>query len=114
MAVTMEEIVRAAHDVQRRTAHRPEVVRCAPDIGYEIMRTFDPYQSDQYSARFGDDEVIGQWPDGSPIRFPGSFDPRPGMLGMAMEVDKHLPHGVWRLCDADQTLLYDCREGKQV
>jgi hypothetical protein len=110
----MEEIVRAVADVHRRTAHRPEVLRCSPDLGYEIMATFDPYLSGQYTGRFGEAGVIGQWPDGSPVSFPGSFDPRPGALGMTLEVDEYLPRGVWRLCDADQTLLYDCREGKRV
>jgi hypothetical protein len=112
--VTADEILQVVTDVCRRTAHQPKVLRCSPDVQYQIMSTFDPYRSGQYSGRFGDAEVIGEWPDGSPVRFPTSFDRRPGALGMALEVDEHLPRGVWRLCDADQTLLYDCREGKHV
>lgn len=110
--VTVPELVQAAAGVHRRTGTRAAVVRCAPDVGYEIMSTFDPYTSGQYYGRFREAEVIGEWADGSPVSFPGSYDPRPGALGMAMEIDEHLPRGVWRLCDADQTLLYDCREGR--
>lgn len=33
------------------------------------------------------------------------------LCGFPIEIDERLPRGVWRLCDAVDTLLYDCREG---
>ena len=37
-----------------------------------------------------------------------------GPLGMRLEIDHHLPPGVWRLTDEHGTLLYDCRQGQVV
>lgn len=37
---------------------------------------------------------------------------RAACLGLAVVVDEWLPENVWRLTDGDDTLLYDCREGR--
>lgn len=43
------------------------------------------------------------------------YDPFPNVItpfGYDVVVDRWLPDDVWRLTDLDDTLLYDCREGK--
>ena len=34
------------------------------------------------------------------------------VLGLQVVTDEHLPRGVWRLCDGDGGLLWDCRSGQ--
>lgn len=99
--MTVDAILTAIGKVQRRTYDRPAILRCAPNVAYEIMVTFDPLTVGADFGRFG--------PPGAGI--PDYFDPRPGALGMRLETDEYLPPGAWRLCDEDDTLLYDCREG---
>ena len=100
MTALENDILRAASEVQRRTYRRPKVIRCAPSVAYEIMRDARA-EIGSYNGMFG--------PPG--VDIPDYLAPRPGALGLAIETDEYLTSGAWRLCDADQTLLYDCREG---
>jgi hypothetical protein len=109
--VNVEDIIKAMYEVQRRRYDKPAVLRCHPSVEYALHAHREAQHFGTTSGRFGDPEPIGTWPDGQSVSVPGMFDPRHGALGMALEIDQYLPVDVWRLCDADQTLLYDCREG---
>jgi hypothetical protein len=109
--VNIEDIIRAVHEVQREHYVKPAVLRCHPSVNMAIHAHGMAHKFGSTHGRFGDAEPIGQWPDGEVVSFPGSFDPRHGALGMVLEIDEYLPVDAWRLCDADMTLLYDCRQG---
>lgn len=85
--VTVEEIAAAMH----RTGGT-EMVLAAPDVAHELFR--QAWESPLSS-----------------IRLSAPNPPETIILGRTIAIDEHLPAGVWRLCDADMTLLYDCREG---
>lgn len=89
-AATPEVVVRilnAARDVTHRRGLPPEVIRCHPLIAVELHRA-----------------ALDQG-------FGSPFDRDVTLAGMRVDTDEHLPERVWRLCDADDTLLLDCREG---
>ncbi len=89
----IEDITAAAHRVMVERDARVEMLRVGPQLAYDLeaemwRRTLEPHT----------------------FRPPTPYEPGP--LGLTVVVDRHLPPDVWRLCDADGTLLYDCREGK--
>lgn len=90
--VSVDEVLAAAERIYRDTAVMPEVLRCSPDVAYDM-------QVEQAMLGGPAFRPAGEWPYA---------------LGLTQQIDPHLPAGVWRLTDADETLLYDCREGKQV
>lgn len=97
-------VLKASYKVEYGTARRPSVLRIAPDVHSTLAmagaRSSMPL--DMSLGRFG--------PRGANI--PDYYDPRPGIVGLVVEVDGYVQRGVWRLCDDAGTLLYDCREGK--
>lgn len=74
---------------------RPDVVRVATDVSVSLATTA---------------AAIGAYL-ASPFSRNGYEAPLT-LFSLRVDLDKYLPRGVWRLCDADETLLYDCREGK--
>jgi hypothetical protein len=111
VSALVEDIVRAVYKVQSVRMVKPAVLRCHPKVSMALLAEGRPEHIGATFGQFVNAESIGTWPDGTPVTFPGAFDPRLGALGLKIEQDMHLPVDVWRLCDADQTLLYDCREG---
>lgn len=49
--------------------------------------------------------------DGGPGDTTRAIPPTWRLFGMQVIVDMNLPPYVWRLCDNDHTLRYDCRQG---
>jgi hypothetical protein len=90
--VSIEEITMAAHRIMVDRPVRVEVVRVGVALAYELERQswINALKPHAFSP-------------------PGITDPHVG--GLRIVVDDHLPADVWRLCDEDMTLLYDCREG---
>lgn len=93
--VSLDEIADAAHRVM---VERP--------VRVDALRT-DPRTSNRLRSALWDRALSG-----AHIAPPSLHEPR--LLGFRLVVDPHLPPDVWRLTDADETLLYDCREGKRV
>lgn len=94
-------VLNAAQDITHRRGHPPEVIRCHPRVAIDLAHATAETVGAYDLGRFG--------PPGATI--PDYFDTRPPLAGMPIEDDPYLPAHVWRLCDTDATLLYDCREG---
>ncbi len=93
--MTLREIADQAHRISHERPVRPKMLWVSPDIGHEVQRQIGESALDP-ATRY---------------RVPGIHEPE-GPHGMTLTIDQHLTAGVWRLADADGTLLYDCREGK--
>lgn len=93
--VTLDEMAAAAHRVMVDRPVRVDAVHCNPATWHQL-------QGVMWESALS----------GGHIAPPGLTEP--SLLGVRLVVDPHLPPDVWRLTDEDETLLYDCREGKPV
>lgn len=80
-------VIDTAQDITHRRGYPPDAIRCHPAVTLEL-------------TRFALQQHYGAALTGGVT-----------LLGMRIDTDEYLPEHVWRLCDADDTLLYDCREG---
>jgi hypothetical protein len=105
----LDAILQARSDLARRSRRKATVLRCSPKFHYQLLQESIELERSAPGlsmslGRFG--------PPGANI--PDWYDPRPGIIGLTIEDDGWLPPDVWRLCADDQTLLYDCREGRRL
>lgn len=123
MSLDWRAVIRAAHDVEARTMMKPAILWCSRDIHAEAVRlTFDlpmsvPHRLTEWERSILEDPDIDPFLRGTVALFMPEWDSvvdPDRLVGLRLVADDHLPPGVWRLADRDQTLLYDCREGKHV
>lgn len=98
--VTPMDLLAAVQESRReRFSGDGLVLRCHPGVWHELQFADPcpptPGRPDQWGRR---DTYLPQ--DGPPT-----------IIGLTVCIDEHLPALVWRLCDEDMTLIYDCREG---
>lgn len=109
--MTENEVIHAMGEVINRYGRPPVVLRCHPSVQAAVV-SWATRDLGGHLGRFGDPEEVGSWPDGRAFTVPGSFDPRPGIMGLTLHVDKWMAPGGWRLCDDAMTVMYDWRCGK--
>lgn len=83
----VQRILTAAEDITYRTGQPPAIIRCHPGVAIDLHRAALDYG------------------------YGSAYTPDVELAGMRIVSDEWLPEHVWRLCDADDTLLLDCREG---
>lgn len=101
MVLALKEVARATFAIEARTGKRPAILRVGTRAYIDTQRLILDSPPSNMAA------LADEWSWITGQRWAWPLEP--SLLGLELLCDEWLPPDVWRLTDADATLLYDCR-----